>query len=47
MTFGLIFCTLVDIIIIYIKIICLEFFKTFKSHFRIFKKSGYMELELH
>jgi hypothetical protein len=36
MNFGLIFCTVVDPIIVYIKIFCLDFFETLKCHFRIF-----------
>jgi hypothetical protein len=40
MNFGLIFCTVVDPIIVYIKIFCLEFFKILKCHFRIFLENG-------
>jgi hypothetical protein len=47
MNFGLIFFTLVDPIILYIKNFCPKFFGTFKCHFRIFLKTGYMEPELH
>jgi hypothetical protein len=46
MNFGLIFFTLVDPIIVYIKIFCPKFFETYKYHFRI-KKKGYMKPELH
>jgi hypothetical protein len=41
------FFTLIDLIINYIKIFYPNFFETIKRHFRNFKKSGYMELELH
>jgi hypothetical protein len=48
MNLGLIFCTVVDLIIVYHKNFCPEFFKTFKNYFRFFfQKKGYMELELH
>jgi hypothetical protein len=40
MNFGLIFCTVVDPIIVHIKIFCLEFFKTLKYHFRFFLENG-------
>jgi hypothetical protein len=40
MNFGLIFCTVVDPIIMYIKIFCLDFFETLKCHFRIFLENG-------
>jgi hypothetical protein len=47
MSFGFIFCTLLDLIIIYIKIFCPEFLKLKCVIFNFFKKIGYMELELH
>jgi hypothetical protein len=40
MNFGLIFYTVVDPIIVYIKIFCLNFFETLKCHFRIFLENG-------
>jgi hypothetical protein len=42
MNFGLIFCTVVDPIIVYIKNFCLKFFETLKCHFRFFLETGYM-----
>jgi hypothetical protein len=36
MNFGLIFCIVVDLIIVYIKIFCLKFFETLKCYFRFF-----------
>jgi hypothetical protein len=46
MSFGLIFCILVDLIIFCIMIFCLEFLKL-KSVIFFLKKIAYMELELH
>jgi hypothetical protein len=40
MNFGLIFCTVVDPIIVYIKIFCVDFFETLKYHFRFFLENG-------
>jgi hypothetical protein len=40
MNLGLIFYTVVDLIIVYIKIFCLEFFETLKCHFRFFLENG-------
>jgi hypothetical protein len=42
MNFELSFCTVIDPIIMYIKIFCLKFFETLKYHFRFF-----LENELH
>jgi hypothetical protein len=44
MTFILNFCTLVDL---NQDFFCSNYFETFKQYFRIFKKTNYMELELH
>jgi hypothetical protein len=41
------FCTLVDLIIIYLQIFHSEFLKTFKFHFQFFQKTTSVELRSH